>query len=76
MEGNSVARLPEGLLSALNSLTSVTLARNCFTSFPVGGPAQVRRGWWRESLAGRVVGSSWLQNISLVQQTLPFNAPL
>ena len=44
MEGNGVGRLPEGLLSALTSLTSVTLARNCFTSFPVGGPAQVGDG--------------------------------
>lgn len=32
--------LPQGLLSSLVNLTSLTLARNCFQSYPVGGPSQ------------------------------------
>lgn len=31
---------PQGLLSSLVNLTSLTLARNCFQSYPVGGPSQ------------------------------------
>lgn len=30
----------QGLLSSLVKLTSLTLARNCFQSYPVGGPSQ------------------------------------
>lgn len=30
----------QGLLSSLVNLTSLTLARNCFQSYPVGGPSQ------------------------------------
>ncbi|MGH0129272.1 UNVERIFIED_CONTAM: hypothetical protein FKN15_051375 [Acipenser sinensis] len=33
-------RLSKGLLSSLVNLTSLTLARNCFQSYPVGGPSQ------------------------------------
>lgn len=32
--------LHQGLLSSLVKLTSLTLARNCFQSYPVGGPSQ------------------------------------
>lgn len=32
--------LGQGLLSSLVNLTSLTLARNCFQSYPVGGPSQ------------------------------------
>lgn len=32
--------LAQGLLSSLVNLTSLTLARNCFQSYPVGGPSQ------------------------------------
>ena len=32
--------LTQGLLSSLVNLTSLTLARNCFQSYPVGGPSQ------------------------------------
>jgi hypothetical protein len=32
--------LSQGLLSSLVNLTSLTLARNCFQSYPVGGPSQ------------------------------------
>lgn len=32
--------LYQGLLSSLVNLTSLTLARNCFQSYPVGGPSQ------------------------------------
>lgn len=36
----SVFVLFQGLLSSLVNLTSLTLARNCFQSYPVGGPSQ------------------------------------
>lgn len=36
----SVVVLDQGLLSSLVNLTSLTLARNCFQSYPVGGPSQ------------------------------------
>jgi len=32
--------LQDGLLSSLTTLSSITLARNAFSSFPSGGPAQ------------------------------------
>lgn len=32
--------IKQGLLSSLVNLTSLTLARNCFQSYPVGGPSQ------------------------------------
>ena len=35
-----VSALVQGLLSSLVNLTSLTLARNCFQSYPVGGPSQ------------------------------------
>jgi leucine-rich repeat protein SHOC2 len=40
IEGNSISQLPEGLLSSLTNLTSITLSRNSFTAYPSGGPAQ------------------------------------
>lgn len=40
VENNSIASLPDGLLAALENLTSITLSRNQFSSFPSGGPAQ------------------------------------
>jgi leucine-rich repeat protein SHOC2 len=40
VEGNSISQLPEGLLSSLNNLTSITLSRNAFVAYPTGGPAQ------------------------------------
>ena len=40
VEGNSIPQLPEGLLSSLSNLTSITLSRNNFTAYPSGGPAQ------------------------------------
>lgn len=36
----SLSVLHQGLLSSLVKLTSLTLARNCFQSYPVGGPSQ------------------------------------
>ncbi len=36
----SVSVHQQGLLSSLVNLTSLTLARNCFQSYPVGGPSQ------------------------------------
>ena len=40
IEGNCVSQLPDGLLSSLINLSSITLARNQFASFPLGGPTQ------------------------------------
>jgi leucine-rich repeat protein SHOC2 len=40
VEGNTICQLPDGLLSSLSSLTSITISRNCFTAYPAGGPAQ------------------------------------
>jgi leucine-rich repeat protein SHOC2 len=40
VEGNAISQLPEGLLSSLNNLTSITVSRNSFNSYPAGGPAQ------------------------------------
>lgn len=40
MEDLNVPTLTQGLLSSLANLTSLTLARNCFQSYPVGGPLQ------------------------------------
>ncbi len=40
IEGNCVSQLPDGLLSSLTNLSSITLARNQFASFPLGGPTQ------------------------------------
>lgn len=36
----TVSVFGQGLLSSLVNLTSLTLARNCFQSYPVGGPSQ------------------------------------
>ena len=35
-----MAALPDGLLAALDKITSITLSRNQFTAYPAGGPAQ------------------------------------
>ena len=40
VENNSLSQLPEGLLSSLCNLTTLTLSRNNFTSYPIGGPSQ------------------------------------
>lgn len=40
VEGNQISQLPEGLLSSLSNLSSLTLSRNAFNSYPVGGPSQ------------------------------------
>merc|ERR1719270_344683 len=40
IENNCVASLPEGLLSSLDKITSITLSRNQFTACPAGGPGQ------------------------------------
>ncbi|KAG1667911.1 Leucine-rich repeat protein soc-2 [Nymphon striatum] len=45
VEGNTISQLPvnkffEGLLSSLSKLTSLTLSRNAFPSYPIGGPSQ------------------------------------
>lgn len=40
VEGNQLSQLPEGLLSSLSNLSSLTLSRNSFASYPVGGPSQ------------------------------------
>lgn len=40
VENNSLSQLPEGLLSSLSNVATVTLSRNQFTSYPVGGPSQ------------------------------------
>ncbi len=40
VENNSLSQLAEGLLSSLSNLTTLTLSRNQFTSYPVGGPSQ------------------------------------
>ena len=40
LENNCVAALPDGLLAALDKITSITLSRNQFTAYPAGGPAQ------------------------------------
>lgn len=40
VENNALSQLPEGLLSSLCNLNQLTLSRNQFTSYPVGGPAQ------------------------------------
>lgn len=40
VEGNSISQLPDGLLSSLTNLTSITLSRNAFAAYPSGGPAQ------------------------------------
>lgn len=40
VENNALSYLPEGLLSSLTHLTSLTLSRNQFTSYPVGGSSQ------------------------------------
>lgn len=39
VENNSLSQL-EGLLSSLVNLTSLTLSRNQFVSYPTGGPSQ------------------------------------
>ena len=40
LENNCVAALPDGLLAALDKISSITLSRNQFTAYPAGGPAQ------------------------------------
>lgn len=40
VENNSLSQLPEGLLSSLSNLNTLTLSRNEFVSYPVGGPSQ------------------------------------
>lgn len=42
IESNNVNLLPDGLLSSLVNLSSITLSRNKFDSFPMGGPMQFR----------------------------------
>ncbi len=40
VEGNAISHLPDGLLSSLSQLTSITFSRNAFTAYPSGGPSQ------------------------------------
>ena len=40
IENNCVASLPDGLLAALDKISSITLSRNQFSTYPSGGPAQ------------------------------------
>lgn len=40
VENNSLSQLPDGLLSSLSNLSTLTLSRNNFTSYPIGGPLQ------------------------------------
>lgn len=40
VEGNQISQLPDGLLSSLSNLSSLTLSRNAFNSYPMGGPSQ------------------------------------
>lgn len=40
VENNSLSQLPDGLLSSLSNLSTLTLSRNNFTSYPIGGPSQ------------------------------------
>ena len=64
-----MAALPDGLLAALDKITSITLSRNQFTAYPAGGPAQFvnitalnmehnlcdRSVWWHKVQVGLTV---------------------